>query len=263
MTDGLLSLAIHDLRGVAIAIASGRLSPPWTPGALQRFIPSNLSDAVSSSLKRLTEGGFSPPQIATTLRLIADDRAERTVSEDFVEIVTTGPEAPGITNRDTSVVVREMFASANSSVLVVGFAVHRGREVFQALSDRMQQRPALHVRLLLDIQRRYGDTTAPGELRRAFIERFKTREWPAGGALPEVYFDHRSVELSAEKRASLHAKCVVVDRQTAFVSSANFTEAAQNRNIELGLRVTSGSIADRICRHFDALAAASLLQRIL
>ena len=33
----------------------------------------------------------------------------------------------------------------------------------------------------------------------------------------------------------MHAKCVVADSRHVFVSSANFTEAAQERNVEIGL----------------------------
>jgi phosphatidylserine/phosphatidylglycerophosphate/cardiolipin synthase-like enzyme len=45
----------------------------------------------------------------------------------------------------------------------------------------------------------------------------------------------------------------VVDGEQLFVSSANFTEAAQERNIEVGLLVRSVALADRVCRFFDAL----------
>ena len=55
------------------------------------------------------------------------------------------------------------------------------------------------------------------------------------------------------KPGSLHAKCIVVDGEHVFVSSANFTEAAQERNIEVGLLVQSRAVADRVCRFFDAL----------
>jgi phosphatidylserine/phosphatidylglycerophosphate/cardiolipin synthase-like enzyme len=58
----------------------------------------------------------------------------------------------------------------------------------------------------------------------------------------------------------LHAKCVVVDKQVAFVSSANFTEAAQVRNIEAGALVRSARFASRLAHHFEALAAAGVLQ---
>ncbi|TMQ33925.1 MAG: hypothetical protein E6K70_10465 [Planctomycetota bacterium] len=65
--------------------------------------------------------------------------------------------------------------------------------------------------------------------------RFRNREWPKDSRLPEVYFDPRSLALDPKKRACMHAKCIVIDRKTVFVSSANFTEAAQERNLEVGL----------------------------
>jgi phosphatidylserine/phosphatidylglycerophosphate/cardiolipin synthase-like enzyme len=35
--------------------------------------------------------------------------------------------------------------------------------------------------------------------------------------------------------ASLHAKCVVVDGRLVFVTSANFTDRGQTRNVEVGV----------------------------
>jgi phosphatidylserine/phosphatidylglycerophosphate/cardiolipin synthase-like enzyme len=77
-----------------------------------------------------------------------------------------------------------------------------------------------------------------------------------------VYYYPRSLELSPGKRTSLHAKCVVVDAQTVFVSSANFTEAAHERNIEIGLLLRSKLLAERIVRHFDVLVRERLLRPV-
>lgn len=74
-----------------------------------------------------------------------------------------------------------------------------------------------------------------------------------------MFYDPRSLELAAEKRACLHAKCVVVDRRAVFVSSANFTEAAQERNIEVGLLIRSPALAEGIVRHFEMLVEAKAL----
>jgi hypothetical protein len=46
-------------------------------------------------------------------------------------------------------------------------------------------------------------------------------------------------------------------------SSANFTEAAQERNIEIGLLLHSTAIAGRLTRFFDALCASGQFQRAL
>jgi phosphatidylserine/phosphatidylglycerophosphate/cardiolipin synthase-like enzyme len=178
-----------------------------------------------------------------------------------VDLVWTGPEAPGIANRDTAVVVRELFANANEYVLVAGYAIHQGREVFRALADQMKQVPELKVRMFLDVHRRHRDTTQGPEQIREFAHRFKTVEWP-GSRLPEVYYDPRSLEMDNSKRASMHAKCIVIDCKMAFVSSANFTEAAQVRNIEVGALIQLGSFAARLVEHFEALTEAGLLRRL-
>jgi phosphatidylserine/phosphatidylglycerophosphate/cardiolipin synthase-like enzyme len=124
----------------------------------------------------------------------------------------------------------------------------------------MCQRPDLVARLCLDIRRAPGDTTRADSLLRRFAERFIRREWP-GPRLPDLFYDPRSLADSEPGRASLHAKCVVVDGVRALIGSANLTEAAQLRNIEVGV-VVSGVIAVAAERHFDALIAGGHLRRL-
>ena len=260
MSQQLFRLSDHDLRGLAAAIRSHRIAPPWTALALQRLLPSSVCEAAAAELTTLAGQGLAPDQLATALDFVVRDREQRRADAETIELVTSGPEGPGIANRDTSVVLRGLFAQAESSVLVAGYAVYQGQRVFQALADRMQQVPALRVRMFLDIQRAYGDTTVASLLVRRFAERFRTEQWPPDRPLPAVYYDPRSLDTDMERRACLHAKCVVVDRQHAYVSSANFTEAAQERNIEVGLLVRSRRLAEQLTNHFESLLAAGFLE---
>ncbi len=160
--------------------------------------------------------------------------------------------------------VREMFSHAKRSVLVAGYAVYQGRRVFQALANRMEEIPNLRVLLFLDIQRSKGDTSIKSELVLRFANQFLENQWPMGKPLPDVYYDPRS--LSQEKSPSkscLHAKVVVVDDAEVFISSANFTEAAQERNIEIGLLVKSPSIAGQVGKFFDILVGTNQVERAL
>jgi hypothetical protein len=45
-----------------------------------------------------------------------------------------------------------------------------------------------------------------------------------------------------------------------FVSSANFTDAGQLRNIGVGLLVTSRSLAEKLVAHFETMVSEGLLQ---
>jgi len=98
------------------------------------------------------------------------------------------------------------------------------------------------------------------EALRAFEERFRRRDWP-GGRLPAVFYDPRSMD-TGPKRSVLHAKCVVVDDRYAFVTSANFTEAAQTRNIEAGVLLDDPPFAIALRGQFESLATAGLLRRV-
>ena len=95
-----------------------------------------------------------------------------------------------------------------------------------------------------------------------FAERFRTRQWPSARPLPEVYFNPRSLGHAKDKKSCMHAKCVVVDARRVLITSANFTEAAQHRNIEVGLIVHSDPLAGRITRFFSSMITEGLLARL-
>jgi len=254
-------LTSRDLEQLAGALRAGRLVAPFSPLVLRRYVPDTLAPQVVIELEQRTAAGMDARHLADALDLLQQDRARRQAADDLIDLVWTGPEAPGIVNRDTSVVVRELFQGARESVLVAGYAVYQGHVVFKELAERMDRRPELRVQMFLDIKRPPGDGSSPSELVRAFGERFVRKQWP-GRRVPVLYYDPRALEVDHAARASLHAKCVVVDREQAFVSSANFTEAAHMKNIEVGVLLRSPSLAGRLVAHFEALAALHVLQSV-
>jgi len=261
MTSAFLRLNDADLRELAAAIRSRRISAPYSNYQVSRILAPKLAAEIAISLQELARLDFDEQQIATVLDLLLRDRTNGRKHDPPIELVTSGPEAPGIANRDTSVVVRELFAHANKTVLVVGYAVHQGASVFQALAQRMEAIHDLEVRLFLNIARPDGDTTAAEIIVSRYTQRFRDSQWPKGCRLPQVFYDPRS--LAEDKRSSLHAKCVVVDSEHVFVSSANFTQAGQERNIEVGLKIQSAWLAGRLTRHFQLLQEYNLAVRAL
>jgi phosphatidylserine/phosphatidylglycerophosphate/cardiolipin synthase-like enzyme len=73
-----------------------------------------------------------------------------------------------------------------------------------------------------------------------------------------VFYDPRSLELEGPAGV-LHAKAVVVDDEIAFITSANLTEAALDRNIELGLLVRDHALAASVSTYFRTLIDKRLL----
>jgi phosphatidylserine/phosphatidylglycerophosphate/cardiolipin synthase-like enzyme len=115
----------------------------------------------------------------------------------------------------------------------------------------METVPELSVTLLLNIQRRRSDTTASENLVRMFADRFWQSDWP-GSSRPRVFYDPRALEQEGPGGV-LHAKAVVADDETAFITSANLTEAALDRNIELGVLIRDRTFALSIVGYFRNL----------
>jgi phosphatidylserine/phosphatidylglycerophosphate/cardiolipin synthase-like enzyme len=104
----------------------------------------------------------------------------------------------------------------------------------------------------LDIARRPGDTSLDSEIVRRFARDFREKHW-RWPELPQLFYDPRSLSDNPMHRSSLHAKCVVTDRSAALITSANFTQAAQLRNIEVGLLVRHLTLVERLACYFEGL----------
>ncbi len=262
MSDPLQALGDAELRALVAALIGGRLALPYTSMGVARLVGSDKAGVVAVRLSELAGLGMTPNHVAVVVEAILATRLARPTADDLVELVWTGPDAVGMANRDTGVVVRELFAQAVDSVVVVGYVVYQGREIFRRLAEHLASHPGLLVRLFLDIHRDRPDSSSDEEIVRRFARRFVDQDWPEGYPLPEVYFDPRSLAADPGKQSRLHAKCVVVDRRVALVTSANFTEAAQERNIETGVIVRSARFAASLADHFGALATGGLLRRL-
>lgn len=261
MTDAFIRLSNADLQTLIAGLRAKRISDPSSELQLSRVLSPSLVPTVATGFSELASLGFTSEQIVAVLELLSKDRSAGRSTAPAIDLVTSGPEAPGISNRDTSVVVRELFAHAQTSVLVVGYAIYQGQRVFEALAKQMEENPDLDVKLFLNISRPDRDKTPSSILVSRYAQQFKDKQWPSGCRLPEVYYDPRSVADEEPVRSSLHAKCVVVDSEQVFVSSANFTEAGQQRNIEVGLNIQSEWLAKRLIRHFKLLHEHGLAER--
>lgn len=250
--------------GLSGALRAGRLGPPFPRSALAGLVPGDRIDPVRAVLVELSNQGMSGPHLATLLDVLAEERAAHQRMADRLDLVFSPPEMDRVDARDTSVVVRDLFRRAEHSLLIASFALDAGdraRALFGELAGRMDADPDLSVQLHVNVHRKHLDDTPASELVRAFARHFRDAVWP-GERLPEVFYDPRSVEQEGQKRSVLHAKCVVVDDRWTLLSSANFTEAAQERNIEAGVVLDDKRMAERVRRQFDGLVEGGMLRAL-
>lgn len=257
--DVLDGLSPATLRAVARQLREG-------PGASDaphfQTVPASHAGALAARLHELEMSLASPDAVAGALDLLAGHKERTEAARPRAEVVWSGPEGQSPRHRTTLAVVQEMFATFQHSLLISTYSIDAGERadgLFGALATRMDQNPSLSVRFFLNLPfPKHGEL--PGDVISAFKTRFIDLIWP-GTRLPEVWYDPRVLKPGA--RSVLHAKCVVADGREVFVTSANFTEAAHERNVELGLLVRGVEAARSVERPFDALVQGEHALRLL
>jgi phosphatidylserine/phosphatidylglycerophosphate/cardiolipin synthase-like enzyme len=255
MSDVLLDLPSHLRDRLASALETGLVGPSPTVTTL-RSVLGNREDAedLVAALRELGKLGISGLTAAAWLRAV--ERA--TAKTRKPDLVWSGPEVPGLHARDTRRVYEELLGSAEHSIWASTYAFFDGPKAFEILARRMDATPTLHVTLLLNIQRKKGDSTASEQLVRRFADHFWKIDWP-GSSRPSVFYDPRALDPNGPGGV-LHAKAVVADDEAVFITSANLTEAALDRNIELGVLIFDRPFALAVGGYFRSLIDRDLLK---
>lgn len=255
MTQVLLGLPPFIRSRLKAALESGMLRPPFTVSSVQAAlggpeVPTALLDQLTAWERSGVSGGVA----ASWIRSLEDASS----SAARASLVWTGPPARGLHSRSTRQVFEELVRGAVRSLWITTYTYFDGPEAFRLLSARMATVPSMSVTLLLNIRRRNHRVGTSGQVTREFARRFWDEDWP-GKARPQVYFDPRSLARDGPK-GILHAKAVVADEDRLLVTSANLTEAAMDRNIEIGLLLRDRTLAQATVAHFRALIEQGLLK---
>ncbi|CED90505.1 DISARM system phospholipase D-like protein DrmC [Actinomyces succiniciruminis] len=183
-------------------------------------------------------GTLERERTAAVLRAIEGALAHPT-SVTPVWTVPGGPGAFGVTGHLTGL-IHELVTRAYGAVTCSTYNIARSSALWEALKE-VAARPEVSVRLYLDTDvadaepKPWVPTTAQvaRELKGAVVMR--TRAGEDG------------------KRPRNHAKFVVVDHQIVVVTSANMSRSAEERNVELGLRLDEPLLARAIEDQMRAL----------
>ena len=258
-SDAILSsLSDAALQALATAVEAGWLSG-GSPDSAFSSVAGENGAVVGTWLTSLENAAFTPSQTARLLRsIVAGRHRDRVLVPD---LVVSGPDVPGVPTADTYAVVQSLFQEAQNEIVLAGYAFHNGKLLFERLAEQKRLRPQLRIIFHVDVPRRAGDTTTADDIILRYAKEFRERHWP-WQPFPEVYFDPRALDTDSHKRASLHAKVVVVDRAKLFLTSANFTEAAQQRNIEMGLLSHAAYLAEQVAAYFEGLRQSGQLTRL-
>jgi phosphatidylserine/phosphatidylglycerophosphate/cardiolipin synthase-like enzyme len=252
----LQNLSISNLKALAASLRSGPLSLGLSRHAVSQIAGASASQ-VFDALAQLLATGIAPQHAALVVDAIAATRESTIGPDQILALVLSGPEVPGVNTADTLTTLRTLIAEAKREVLMIGYAVHNAKPIFELLASRMAT-DNVRVLFCIEIGRRSGDTSLDSEIVHRFAREFREKHWP-WQSLPDIYYDPRSLSDNPRHRSSLHAKCVIADRKRGLITSANFTEAAWMRNIEFGVLTHYEPVVLRVSGYIDSLISTGKL----
>ena len=173
------------------------------------------------------------------------------LKELSTELVCTGPSTGFVAIRRTAQVLIDLIDQATSQLFLVSFVAYEVDNILQALK-RARERE-VEIRILLERSKDAGG--------RITVDSIKIMK----DAVPSAHFYYWDLNQSAveTKGASVHAKCAVADSKVAFITSANLSEAAMERNIEMGVLIKGGSTPQQLEKHLLGLITIKQIKEII
>jgi phosphatidylserine/phosphatidylglycerophosphate/cardiolipin synthase-like enzyme len=215
----------------------------------REFSSSNAVIQIANTLE-LGEN-LSPKEVALIFRTVQLSRQEQEGSE--VSLVWSGPTAKNIPMRRTGQVILELLDEAEETLFISSFAVYKIPEIMQHLAAAVDR--GIRVSMLLETPQssHYKIKHDPAAL---FPERLREKItfliWP--------YKNRATGEDGIT--GSLHAKFIVQDCVRLFVSSANLTESAMDRNIELGVLIEDKKVIHRFDEQLKQLIRDDVIVKV-
>jgi phosphatidylserine/phosphatidylglycerophosphate/cardiolipin synthase-like enzyme len=231
------------------AIDDGHLKTPIDRAGLLSVGIRHQIDAIEQAL--------AGHKSAACIAILDVALAERDQRLPTPELVWTGPEASSGTARDTAVVLRALFESARESVILAGYRFDHAQSVLAPLHSSMKHFN-VQTSFFVDVPQVERSLEDPQIHLTTHLAGFSVANWPFGDPRPHIYYDKRALQ-PGPPFCSLHAKCVVVDGARAFVSSANFTQRGQERNIEVGVLIENPGFASHLAGQWLGLVEAGIV----
>lgn len=228
----------------ALRSAPTTASVEWVLQHLPETSNSDLS-FVMNAVVRLASGQMSWEALGWALQT-ASATFHACRAEQQIELLWSGPSpANQIPARRIDQALYDLISGAQREVLLVTFAAAKIDRLTDMLLRATQR--GVKVRLILEFEQASEGQLSYDALRafpQPLIESAEIYFWPV----------ERRGRNQAGRPGKLHAKMAIVD-DIVLVSSANLTDDAFNRNLEVGVMATNGEFRSVAKRYIESLIA--------
>ena len=167
-------------------------------------------------------------------------------SESETELVWTGPSSELVATRKTEQALLQVINAARDRLFLTSFVAYDVASIMAALATAAHRGVVLSM--LLESSDRHGGGVSTDSIARM------------RAALPSArvcFWKDKSDEFAG---GMVHAKVAVCDEELCFISSANLTGHAMEKNMEAGVLIRGGALPRTLHRHLEALVTVQIVQ---
>lgn len=169
-------------------------------------------------------------------------------AEQSIELVWTGPTTPFVAARRTEQALLQVINGARKTLFITSFVAYDVSTIVKALNAAAARGVA--ISMLLELSQDHGGTISFDVIGKMslLVPAAKLYAWRDKA---DPFSDGR-----------VHAKVAVADGRVCFITSANLTGHAMEKNMEAGVLISGGRIPERLDAHLTALFHTNVVTRV-
>lgn len=219
----------------AASALSGVVSTPAAAGVVGQLVDAWRTTAVSAE------------ELASML-LAAGHVFTKTANQQSTELVWTGPTTPFVSARRTEQALLQVINAAEQTLFITSFVAYDVSTIVKALNAASGR--GVVISMLLELSQDHG-----GSISFDAIGKMRT-------LVPATRLYAWRDKADSFNEGRVHAKVAVADGRVCFITSANLTGHAMEKNMEMGVLLDGGKVPVQVRDHLEALVTTNVVSRV-
>ncbi|MDO9053439.1 MAG: DISARM system phospholipase D-like protein DrmC [Gallionella sp.] len=232
----------------AIAARVRRTEANKAANALTNMVGTPIASAVVEQLIDAWRNTTVSSDEVASMLLAASHVFIKASTEQSTELVWTGPTTPSVSARRTEQALLQVINTAKSTLFITSFVAYDVSGIVKALNEASNR--GVSISMLLESSMDHG-----GSINIDVIGKMKTLVPPA-----KLFAWQDKTEPFIDGR--VHAKVAVADGAVCFITSANLTGHAMEKNMEAGVLITGGHIPRLLDQHLCSLIDTKVISPV-
>ncbi|WP_372796900.1 DISARM system phospholipase D-like protein DrmC [Litorivivens sp.] len=231
----------------AVAARVRRTEASKAATALPTVVGTPVASAVVEQLATAWQNTKVGSDELASMLLAASHVCTKAAAEQSTELVWTGPTTPFVSARRTEQALLQVINSAEQSLFITSFVAYDVSTIVKALNTANDR--GVVISMLLELSQSHGGSItfdAIGKMR-TLVPAAKLYAW-----------QDKADPFSGGR---VHAKVAVADGRMCFITSANLTGHAMEKNMEAGVLISGGRLPQLLEDHLGSLVNTGIVFR--